>query len=594
MILLFYIFAFGIGNLVHTYNLQISEEELPSYSCFEKDSPPVDIDEIFEDHCVDNMANEYNDASVLTSCCHCLLYTCTFITSFQNKTLYFWNTTVSDQCCLHCNGTVFKSDSLIDKVYLQDECKTIESSFCRILPDYNHATIEKHLEYEKCCNDNTGLWTLETIKLEPSTCSQRTCHFSETLPHSIWQSEQVVSGCDCCEVNGELLKDATEWTENGTQFECCKGNIVIKFNYTTTNASLNTDKTTAASSTTYEPSTTESITTTMPQTTTTTTLTTTSLTAPSTSQDCCEDSGLHCEGVCLFDQCAGYCQPNEINSEIPSSNGAIGVLISGGENDKSVEVFNPETRTSCNSEDLPEPMLGHYAYKNMICRGPGCIKYSGGQWTNFTQFPHPQGSPWYYAMAEVDLDTVLLMSQETSLFVNYDNGSTSPGPDMKYSQSQVYVYASCAIPDEGEIILTGGKVNNVVSRYNRNGWLADLQPMIRRRYDHACSYYHNSNFEMVYLVAGGYDGHTYLSSTEIMVKGSNLWTEVGGLSYGARGMRAVSWENTVLVFGGASRGNFHYSNISRFNNATKTWSPLGSMKRPRYKPGISLVNIQDF
>ena len=53
----------------------------------------------------------------------------------------------------------------------------------------------------------------------------------------------------------------------------------------------------------------------------------------------------------------------------------------------------------------------------------------------------------------------------------------------------------------------------------------------------------------MYLVAGGYDGHTYLSSTEIMVKGSNLWTEVGGLSYGARGMRAVSWENTVLVFG---------------------------------------------
>ena len=48
--------------------------------------------------------------------------------------MYVWNTTVSDQCCLHCNGTVFKSDSLIDTVTMEDDCKTIETSFCRLLP----------------------------------------------------------------------------------------------------------------------------------------------------------------------------------------------------------------------------------------------------------------------------------------------------------------------------------------------------------------------------------------------------------------------------------------------------------------------------
>ena len=53
----------------------------------------------------------------------------------------------------------------------------------------------------------------------------------------------------------------------------------------------------------------------------------------------------------------------------------------------------------------------------------------------------------------------------------------------------------------------------------------------------------------VYLVVGGWDNHRYLSRSEIMVKGTSVWKEVGGLSYGARGLRAVSVYNTVLVFG---------------------------------------------
>ena len=38
-----------------------------------------------------------------------------------------------------------------------------------------------------------------------------------------------------------------------------------------------------------------------------------------------------------------------------------------------------------------------------------------------------------------------------------------------------------------------------------------------------------------------------------MVKGTSVWKEVGGLSYGARGLRAVSVNNTVLVFGRKSK-----------------------------------------
>ena len=45
-----------------------------------------------------------------------------------------WNVSVSDHCCQHCDGVVYKADSVIETVFHQDECETVESSICRILP----------------------------------------------------------------------------------------------------------------------------------------------------------------------------------------------------------------------------------------------------------------------------------------------------------------------------------------------------------------------------------------------------------------------------------------------------------------------------
>ena len=47
-------------------------ETLP-YSCFEKDSVPVDTDDIFEDQCVDKTGNKFDEGSSLTSCCQCIM-----------------------------------------------------------------------------------------------------------------------------------------------------------------------------------------------------------------------------------------------------------------------------------------------------------------------------------------------------------------------------------------------------------------------------------------------------------------------------------------------------------------------------------------
>ena len=75
------------------------------------------------------------------------------------------------------------------------------------------ASIEIDFKYKKCCNDNLGelnklnlqntkinissisegLQPLGTLKLEPSTCSQRTCDYSNSSTHTVWNSKQVNS-----------------------------------------------------------------------------------------------------------------------------------------------------------------------------------------------------------------------------------------------------------------------------------------------------------------------------------------------------------------------------------------------------------------
>jgi len=165
---------------MHTLNLKSIEGE-SSYSCFEKDSPPVDANEIFEDQCVDKHGNKYPSDAVLTSCCHCIMYTCTFSNSYQNRKLAAWKTTISDQCCIHCNGTVFKPDSLIDTVTKDDDCSTIETSYCRIIPNTDKATIEKEYKYKKCCIDNKGDIQKQLLNMVCTTSQQHLNNNPTTL-----------------------------------------------------------------------------------------------------------------------------------------------------------------------------------------------------------------------------------------------------------------------------------------------------------------------------------------------------------------------------------------------------------------------------
>ena len=67
------LYPFLVTQSLHTYNYRLSEPEVTSYTCFEKDSYPVDTDQVFEDSCLDKHGNKYKSESILTSCCQCLM-----------------------------------------------------------------------------------------------------------------------------------------------------------------------------------------------------------------------------------------------------------------------------------------------------------------------------------------------------------------------------------------------------------------------------------------------------------------------------------------------------------------------------------------
>ena len=61
-------------------------------------------------------------------------YTCNKFENLKGASLLMWNTSVSDHCCHHCDGVVYKADAVIDTIHHKDECQTVETSVCRTIP----------------------------------------------------------------------------------------------------------------------------------------------------------------------------------------------------------------------------------------------------------------------------------------------------------------------------------------------------------------------------------------------------------------------------------------------------------------------------
>ena len=130
-------------------------------------------------------------------------------------------------------------------------------------------------------------------------------------------------------------------------------------------------------------------------------------------------------------------------------------------------------------------------------------------------------------------------------------------------------------------MITGGRTRghynnpwNLVSRYNRNGFVEDLPNLNNARMGHGCGHYVNSNkqkvciniyqncgenndslknkrifvlvpvFFKVFLVAGGNAGNA-----EILIAGSSSWVVTGSLPMSGVGIIGISFQNRVIMTG---------------------------------------------
>ena len=108
-------------------------------------------------------------------------YQCAYLADIKGTDLYFWNKTVSDHCCLHCDGTVYRANTEIETTVLDNDCNTIQtlgdyilslyyifikillltnifSHFLECKKDANgKANIVIDFNYKYCCNDNEGM-----------------------------------------------------------------------------------------------------------------------------------------------------------------------------------------------------------------------------------------------------------------------------------------------------------------------------------------------------------------------------------------------------------------------------------------------------
>jgi len=337
---------------------------------------------------------------------------------------------------------------------------------------------------------SAGLWPLKSIKLEPKTCSQRICFYSQSLPHSIWKSEQILSGCDCCEVNGNIVKEGSTWKEHGKVYECCNGDIVMKLD----EASSSKPEPSTAAPTTSEPSTAAPSTPEL------------STAAPSTPE-------LSTAAPSTLELSTAAPSTPELSTADPNTQiHSKGVLISGGNPSsrwRKVELYNPITKTSCSLPDLPADRFGHTSVGGVICGGGGtstrtsCIDISSGRWSG-TKYEATRRRfyhlVWYIKPGESFMLLGGRFNPKTTDIVHY-NGKVEPGFNLQYD-----VYSACGISDDEDntFIVTSGVISggysNKVVKYDKNGKFTDLPSLNTARNHHGCGTFKNKNNQKLWQV----------------------------------------------------------------------------------------------
>ena len=84
-----------------------------------------------------------------------------------------------------------------------------------------------------------------------------------------------------------------------------------------------------------------------------------------------------------------------------------------------------------------------------------------------------------------------------------------------------------------------------VSRYDLSGLVEELPEMLSKRVQHACARY-NEGSRKVYAVAGGFP---LTSRAEMLVEGTQVWTDLPSLPVPVKWTSGVALQNSFYVLG---------------------------------------------
>jgi len=290
------------------------------------------------------------------------------------------------------------------------------------------------------------------------------------------------------------------------------------------------------------------------------------------------------------------------SSQVHDAADDSGVLITGGFNSVSAELYVPSSGASCTLPSLPDDRWHHTVTEGGLLCGGGytgtldsCLQWSpdSGTWEEALTLDEWRSRHVSWTPSSGNTGTYLMgggpssSSRKTSTLLNND-GTQEPGFPLKYD-----AYVACAIPDPitDTVVVTGGAdTETTVVRYGQQGWLEDLPPLITGRYDHACSSFMSAG-RLMFLVTGGYYDGYYLDSTETFDPLVGSWT--ASRAKLPRPMYGIRAENSLLFGGQDSDLNYH-DDILEYDLEEDTITLVGRMIQARAWHAISVVPAGDY
>jgi len=270
------------------------------------------------------------------------------------------------------------------------------------------------------------------------------------------------------------------------------------------------------------------------------------------------------------------------------------ILITGGSlSDKvgnSVELLHPNGTHMCELEPLPDKRYDHTQSGLIACGGyytqTSCLIFSNGVWQHHSTLNQPREDHSVWNNGTTTLLIGGLGSPMTTEVISTDSDHHAPF-NLTYPTE-----GACVISLDDRFLVTGGFYDPTrVTMYDYEARSDRVMPSLngKGRRNHGCGKFIDNQHRVVFIVAGGYAGSSFLSSTEMLIgEDASAWTWGGNLPSGRDRAIGVSVANRFLLTGGWSSDDGTLNEVLITEDG-KNWNKTGTMKYAREYPGASLV-----